>query len=510
MTNQRLRDRIRERAPRWMLAAWAWIGRLQWTLTAFVRNARMLRADRSRVKARALAFPASAERLLDDFRADAPLDATSWEGLFRYLLQGWSTFRNEAGTGAAFPGHPSWSGRPSDELEGFARLMPMLGAWVSSGRPVRLPLSDGTELDLPETFTRGLLRGTDPASSTFWGEMHRSDQRIVEASDVALALWLFRDTAWASLSPGHRRRVAAWLSQAHAQEVLDNNWHLFIVLIDRVLAKLGHPVADSTARAHFERIKEFHLGDGWFRDGPDGRVDYYNAWGFHYLLSWIDRIDPDWDPDFIRPVQRQFLSTYRYLIGPEGFPIMGRSVHYRMAAPAPLVLGQPLHADVVSAGEARRALECTWRHFIRRGALQVGCPTQGYHGEDLRILDNYSGPASPMWSLRSLVAAFALPEAAPFWQAAPEPLAVERGDFVVPIEGAGWVVHGDQASGVVSLEIPANSSTREGPLEPFSLRERFLSIAYDRPRRPANRAARYERRWYRSDLPFPSDGRGKR
>ena len=479
---------------------------MQWTTSAFVRRARDARSERRRLNARALTFPPTAEGWLDDFRADAPLGDASWERLFLYLLQGWATFRNEAGTGAAFPGHPSWSGGEADRLEGFTRLMPMLGAWVSSGRSARVVLPDGTPLDLVEEFTRGLLRGTDPASPFYWGEMRRSDQRIVEASDVALALWLFRDTAWASLSWEQRQRVAAWLSQASGTWVLDNNWRLFIVMIDRVLAQLGHPVANSSARAHLERIKEFHLGDGWFRDGPDGRVDYYNAWGFHYLLSWIHRIDPAWDPGFIPPVQRDFLSTYRFLIGPEGFPVMGRSVHYRMAAPAPLVLGHVEHPEIVSAGEARRALDCTWRHFIRNGALELGRPTQGYYGEDVRILDNYAGPASPMWSLRSLVAAFALPSTAPFWQTDPEPLPVERGDFVVPIEGPGWIVHGEQATGVISLEIPANRGAGAGALEPFTLRDRFLSVAYDRPRRPANTAARYDLPRYRSDPPFTGSG----
>ena len=37
---------------------------------------------------------------------------------------------------------------------------------------------------------------------------------------------------------------------------------------------------------------EFYLGDGWFTDGPDGPVDYYNAWGFYYHIGWIHRMNP--------------------------------------------------------------------------------------------------------------------------------------------------------------------------------------------------------------------------
>ncbi|WP_425248214.1 DUF2264 domain-containing protein [Desulfonatronum thiosulfatophilum] len=88
----------------------------------------------------------------------------------------------------------------------------------------------------------------------------------------------------------------------------------------------------------FDRIKDFDLGDGWFRDGPSGHVDFYSAWGFHYALTWINRIDPQWDSTFIQNTQQKFLANYRYLIGPHGFPILGRSVHYRIAASAPLSL----------------------------------------------------------------------------------------------------------------------------------------------------------------------------
>ena len=38
------------------------------------------------------------------------------------------------------------------------------------------------------------------------------------------------------------------------------------------------------------------------------------------------------DKAFIANVRRQFLTTYAYLIGPRGFPVLGRSVCYRMAA----------------------------------------------------------------------------------------------------------------------------------------------------------------------------------
>ena len=390
-----------------------------------------------------------------------------------------------------------------DELEGFARVMPLFGAWCASGRDPVLILPDGDPLSLPDEFRRGLLAGTDPAAPGYWGRMlGKSPQQIVEAADIALALWFYRETVWVQLSPPERERVAQWLAQMVDCPGLDKNWHLFYVLTDRVLERLGCGQRIHDARRRFERVKDFYLGDGWFTDGPSGPVDYYNAWGFHYPLYWIDRIDSGWDPDFIGACSRAFLSGYRYLLGPEGFPILGRSVPYRIAAPGPLVQWQARHADLVSSGVARRALDAVWSYFIRHGAVRRGMVTQGYHGPDARLVDRYSGPASSFWSLRSLVAAFSFPPAAPLWTASPEPLPVEVSDYDVLLDGAGWRVRGERATRRITIEVLRNAPGAAPALTPVRPLEYVRSIAHGRPFRPANDEAKYGRRFYRSHEPL--------
>lgn len=447
-------------------------------------------------------FPGSADRHLESLSRGEASNAF-FDDLVRYMGTSWVTYRNSSGSGAAYPGLPSWSGADCDKLEGFSRTMPLFGAWCASGRPHELSLLNGASLDLPHEFKRGILAGTDVEADTYWGDMPgKSNQRIVEAADVALSLWLFRDTVWATLDDNERRRIVEWLSLVDGRPGLDNNWHLFFVMIDRVLAGLGYPGRIRGVREHFERVKDFHLGDGWFRDGPTGPVDYYSAWGFHYALAWIDRIDPDWDPQFIRESLAAFLKTYRYLLGPSGFPILGRSIPYRLAAPVPLVAGLEACPGVVSPGEARRALNVVWRHFLSRGAMHRGTITQGYYGPDPRVVDPYSGPASSLWSLRSLVMAFALPVDHPLWQAGEEPLPVEVADFDIRIAGPGWRVTGEHESGTIVVEVLANELDAEPQLEPFARIDVLRSLAFGEPPRPKNLEAKYERRFYRSDFPF--------
>jgi hypothetical protein len=451
-------------------------------------------------------FPRAAERLLQPFHQRGNRSNSDFDGLVRYFAQGWRCYRRPDRAGASYPGLPSWSGRRVDELEGFSRLMPLFGAWCASGRAPTVQLPGGEPLSLADEFREGLVAGTDPTSPSYWGTMAgRSPQQIVEAADISLALWFFRPTVWQDLSPLQRERVARWLAGMEECPGLDKNWHLFYVLTDRVLESLGWPGLIPSARRRFERVKEFHLGDGWFTDGPAGPVDYYNAWGFHYPLYWIHRIDPSWDPAFIQACSGRFLGGYRFLIGPEGFPMLGRSIPYRLAAPAPLVLWHGLHADIVSPGLARRALEATWSYFIRRGAVRHGMVTQGYFGPDSRLVDSYSGPASSFWSLRSLVAAFSFAAAGPFWTSTPEPLPVEVADVEVRLEGPGWLVRGEHATQALSIEVLRNDAASSPPLASAGLLDHVRSIAYGRPVRPKNDEAKYGRRVYRSDRPLGCD-----
>ncbi len=450
-------------------------------------------------------FPRSAEKLLDGFSHE-PITYRAYEDLMRYMVTSWITYRNKTSSGAIYPGLPSWSGPECDSLEGFARIMPLFGAWCSSARDQKIDLPGGKFLLLTNEFKLGLIAGTDPNASTYWGDMPGiSNQRIVEAADVALALWFFRDTVWQKLTTQERDNVINWLSLVNGKKGLDNNWHLFFILIDRIITALGYSDRIEGVRERYHRIKDFHLGEGWFKDGPDGRVDFYNAWGFHYALTWVNRVDPEWDPVFIDNVQAKFLKSYKYLISPKGLPILGRSIPYRIAAAAPLVAGAENHKEIVSPGEARRALDVTWSYFLSFGALRRGIITQGYFGTNPQILDPYSSPASSLWSLRSLIMAFYYPENHSFWKADAEPLPIEKSDFEFTLTGIGWKVTGEKSSGTIQIEILSNPIGARPELKPFKTIQALQNLAFGKPQRPKNLEAKYGRRFYRSDRPFFMD-----
>ncbi|WP_139162906.1 hypothetical protein [Desulfonatronum thiosulfatophilum] len=70
-------------------------------------------------------FPKSTEKLLEGFAND-PVPVSDYDNLCDTWPTTWATYRyrNASGSGAIYPGLPSWSGTECDALEGFARTMP--------------------------------------------------------------------------------------------------------------------------------------------------------------------------------------------------------------------------------------------------------------------------------------------------------------------------------------------------------------------------------------------------
>ena len=446
-------------------------------------------------------FPRAAESLLAPFAAGAPSD-NAYDDLFRYFLTGFVTYQDSLGGSAWYPGLPSKHGARIDAMEGFTRFAPLAAAWLHSGRPSRVELRDGGTVDLVALIRRGLLAGTDPGSPGFWGEIEDNDQRIVESADLALTLWLTRDVIWSRLDPGQKAQIHRWLSGGIAREVPDNNWHLFGTFVPLVLRSLCEPADLGPAREHYSRLKTFYRGEGWFSDGPGKVYDYYNAWGIHYQLYWIGQVDPTWDPEFIASARQEFLGSYKYLLSRGGVPILGRSVCYRLASPAPLVFDYASASASTAAGEARRALDLVWTYFIRRGALRNGNVTQGYCGPDARVLDNYSGPASCLWSLRSLIPAFAIPPEDRFWRGIPDSLPIERRTYRLRVSSIGWTIVGDAQTGITALTADDSLPDAETHLRSQRLWSKVKALGRRVPNRPPNWRAKYERGTYHSEPPF--------
>ncbi|WP_080871165.1 DUF2264 domain-containing protein [Vibrio fluvialis] len=364
------------------------------------------------------------------FRQETDLEAMCVT-LAQYVAEAFSHYSVWDWTHAYYPGRPSQQNARTDAVEGASRVLPTLAAWLHySGKTVMSGL-DGQLMDIAGMLSRAFLAGTDPKHPGYWGKLHDYDQRICESADLALALWLSKLQVWQHYTREEQQQVLRWFNQVHSLSTVDNNWHLFPLTVQAVIKALSGD--DYIAYDKYERVKAFYVGDGWFRDGAKGNYDYYNAWGFHYSLYWLDQIDPEFDPNFIRQSLNEFVAGYRYFFTPEGIPFFGRSACYRLAAAAPLLAAAGNGSPSINIGEAKRAFRLNLSYFISHGAMRSGVPTQGLFGDDGRLVDNYSGPASSFWSLRALNIALYMGNHAGLWQENESPLAIEQQSFAFDI-----------------------------------------------------------------------------
>jgi hypothetical protein len=439
----------------------------------------------------------SRESAIQHLLASAAPVERRFTGLFDYFAQGFVDHVAPTGSRVRFVGARSTNIRATDDLEGFARTGSLLAAWVYSQREGHTRWA--------QMLRTGILSGVDPRSPGYWGKPVDNDQRIVEGADIARIVWLTRTEIWDSLSHEQQRMISNWLLEAAQRHTPADNWMLFPVVISVVLVQLHADVPTvallAKAQSQFTDYKRNYLDHGWFTDPPNG-VDFYNTWGIPYDLFWIHFVDPTFAPDFIVPALRESAELTQHLIGPQGLPIMGRSICYRTAVPVPLLAASLIGPNTFPPGRALHGLDVVWQYFVAHGSLNDGALTQGYFGTDLRWLDRYSGAGSCHWGLRSLVLAFMHPANGAFWNSVPEPLPVEVADYRLELLRLGWVVEGRHENGEITITIPGNPQDIV-EAEPYPWFRRLQDSVSPRPHRPSNHEIKYESRHYSSATPFP-------
>jgi hypothetical protein len=366
-------------------------------------------------------------------------------------------------------GPESNHGLPADRVESFARPCLLAAQWLrgSAYHPgARAGRMDAAEL--AAWFRQGLLRGVNPADPQYWGPSANYHQHTVEMGALVLAFEMARDWLWEPFQPAERRLIADWLGTVRGVALHRNN-HMFFGLFPlEFLGREGHGLPGDEAFGDFllNTLESMHLGGGWFVDGMNESVDYYNAYAFHYYGLWWARLNAKRHPlraDRWMNWAGQFLRDYTHFFAASGEnPPFGRSISYRFAATAPFALAQSLGIGGVSPGLARRVCRLNLEFFLRQRYQQdQGALSLGWTDELPAIAEAYSCAASPYWAAKAFAPLLLAPDH-PFWTAPEEPLPAERGDFARPIRSVGLVARG--VGGAVEL-LNAQSMISQGNMK---------------------------------------------
>lgn len=375
-----------------------------------------------------------------------------YDSLFYYFVHSFVKYSSDDYALVNYPGMLSTSGNKTNQVEGTARTLPLIAAWVYSGRDSTI-IVNGNKLNIVDLIRSSILSGTNPSSVNYWGDIHDYDQRILEAADIVRVLWLTKKEIWNHLKDNEKNQIALWLEQAASAKTVKNNWLLAPFIIQNFLQDNGYTV--KVNYKNYIDFKKNYLEHGWFRDGNDGEVDFYNTWGISYDLFWISLIT-DYDNAFILKTLSESADFTSHLISKNGIPLVGRSICYRTAAPTPVLIEGLLKNDGYHQGLAKSALDYTWKYFVSHNALVSDTLSMGYFNNDKRFVDNYSGSGSCLWGIRSLVVAYMNDKKSYIWNGKYERLPIDNSDFIINADKLGWIVEGNKDSGEIRVIIPAN------------------------------------------------------
>ena len=326
---------------------------------------------------------------------------------------------------------PTWDGRDQRVayMETFGRLMAGISPWIA------LP-DDGTpegkqRKQLHEWAVQSYKNAVDPSSPDCLQWKSTSTQVLVDAAYLAESFLRAPEATWGQLDKETQKRYVECFKGLRVIRPAYNNWLLFRAMVEAFLMSVGEEADQYALTVAVNKISEWYLSDGWYSDGPEMALDYYNSYVIHPM--YIEVLEVCEAHKFwtvisselaVKRMQR-FNTFLERLISPEGtYPAFGRSVVYRLGAFQTLGMAAWKYGlpEGISNGQVRSALTAVMRNmfsvegnFNEKGYLQLGFVG---HQPDL---SNYYTNNGSLYMTSLVFMPLGLPASHPFWSDPAEP-----------------------------------------------------------------------------------------
>jgi len=334
----------------------------------------------------------------------------------------------------------------ADRLESVARPLLLFAHWRYSLNNYSEDSDQELSGPMQTWFRDALLCGTNPDSEEFWGWSSNFHQHSVEMGLLVIALEISRDWLWDSYGEIDRSQILAWLESDVGNGHHWNNHMFFGIFVLEFLLKenRGFPSYRSVIDRWFGELEDMYLGDGWFMDGMNQSVDFYNAYAWHYYSLWWIKLYGTADPERCerwKKLTRLFMENYPLFFSASGEqPAFGRSITYRFNATAPFAMAHLMDASPVDPGLAREICERNMDFFFNKPIFQEqGCLSLGWHDEFPEMVEVYSCAGSPYWAAKAF-GPLLLPLNDTFWSESAERFPAEKADTSVAFEAPGLIV----------------------------------------------------------------------
>ncbi len=319
-------------------------------------------------------------------------------------------------------------------LEAVGRTLSGLAPWLS------LPDDASEESKLRQQLRADILKGlthaVDPNSKDFLNFATES-QPIVDAAFLAQAFLRAPQQLWQPLDSLTKRRFIEAFKSLRNRKAVYSNWLLFSAETEVFLLSIGESYDPARIDYAYHKFKDWYVGDGWYKDGEQFAMDYYNAFVIHPMLVEVMKVMtdkkllPQTDYDIALKRMVRYAEFQERLISPEGtFPIFGRSMAYRSGALQALAQVSYMKQlpENIQPAQVRCALTRVFKNmyeaagtFDNNGWLQLG-----FVGHQPDICDTYTSTGSLYLCTEGFLA-LGLPATDSFWTNAPADWTAKKG-----------------------------------------------------------------------------------
>ncbi|MDR3047170.1 MAG: DUF2264 domain-containing protein [Bacteroidales bacterium] len=322
----------------------------------------------------------------------------------------------------------TWDNRNKEiaYFEAFGRLMSGLSPWLC------LQDCNSKEISLIDELKRWsmqcYLNAVDENNPDYllWDHTHS----LVDAAYIVSSFIRAPEVLWQPLDNVTKQKYIHKLKKLREISPPYNNWLLFRAIIETFLLLIDEEYDGYVLTFTLQKMNEWYVGDGWYSDGPTFSMDYYNSFVIHPMLIEIIEVlvkKGMFPPSYFNTVlnrMNRYNELLERMVSPEAtFPIMGRSIPYRMGVFHSLALSSWKYGlpQSLSYGQIRNMLTSVMKkmfsnedNFDKDGFLQLG-----FMGYQPNIADHYTNTGSLYMTALTFLP-LGLPVHHEFWLAQPE------------------------------------------------------------------------------------------
>ncbi len=309
-------------------------------------------------------------------------------------------------------------------LEALGRTIEGIAPWLELGAD-KSP-EGKLRAQYIDMAVKAIAQGVDPESPDYLN-FNQGRQPLVDAAFLAHGLLRAPTQLWGRLDKTTRERLLTEFKSSRVIKPSESNWLFFAAMVECALKEFGGEWEFDRVKYALDRHQQWYKGDGWYGDGADFHLDYYNSFVIQPMMIQVleTAVKTPEGASYAELLEVEKARYARYaeqqerLISPEGtYPAVGRSLAYRFGAFQALsdVAYRGMLPATVTPAQVRSALSAVMARqvaapgtFNDNGWLRVG-----FAGHQPAIGEGYISTGSLYLCCAAFVA-LGLPAENAFW-----------------------------------------------------------------------------------------------